>query len=83
MVEALKITFELEKADNPPLFQDLVQFPKGPRRVNRLRTLAHAGLIAQQAVPSMSSVASSSAGVLRDESTNEAALELFGPAVTE
>jgi len=83
MVEALKITFELEKADNPPLFQDLVQFPKGPRRVNRLRTLAHAGLIAQQAVPSMPCAASGSASLQHDESTKEAALELFGPAATE
>ena len=46
MADTLRITLELDMADNPPLYQDLAQFPKGPRRVNRLRTLAHADLIA-------------------------------------
>jgi hypothetical protein len=47
MADKLRITFELELADNPPLYQELSQFPKGARRTSRLRTLAHAGLMAQ------------------------------------
>lgn len=45
--ERIRLVFELERADNPRLYEDLVQFRKGSKRVNRLRTLAHEGLLAQ------------------------------------
>jgi len=80
MADTLKITLELERADNPPLYQDLVQFPKGSRRVNRLRTLAHAGLIAQSAVPTSPPAAPPACSVPQDPTMKEASLELFGPA---
>lgn len=82
MTDTMKITFELELADNPPLYQDLVKFPKGTRRVNRLRTLAHAGLMSQFSVPRQpqeGNVPSAPA----DSIMTEASLELFGPAVDD
>ncbi len=43
----IRLLFELERADNPRLYDDLMQFKKGSKRVNRLRTLAHEGLLSQ------------------------------------
>ena len=79
MPDTLRITLELQMADNPPLYQELARFPKGSRRVNRLRTLAHAGLIAQ--LPRQHP---STEGVGRNDTDqgaalNAASLELFGP----
>ena len=45
---SVRLLFELSRDDNPRLFDDLMRFNKGPRRVNRLRFLAHEGLLAQQ-----------------------------------
>lgn len=50
----IRMSVELERADNPPLYDDLIKFPKGTRRVNRLRTLASAGLVVQQCEPAKS-----------------------------
>ena len=83
MADTLKITFELEPLDNPPLYKDLVQFPKGPRRVNRLRTLAHAGLIAQMVPPTVLPEVRTDRALSQDSSLKEASLELFGPASEE
>ena len=46
----VRLVFELSRADNPRLFDELVQFPQGVKRVNRLRVLAYDGLLAQQGV---------------------------------
>ena len=45
---SVRLLFELSRDDNPRLFDDLMRFNKGPKRVNRLRFLAHEGLMAQQ-----------------------------------
>lgn len=45
---SVRLLFELSRDDNPRLFEDLMRFNKGPKRVNRLRFLAHEGLLAQQ-----------------------------------
>jgi hypothetical protein len=45
--EPIRLVFELDRADNLRLYDDLIQFKKGTKRVNRLRTLAHEGLLAQ------------------------------------
>ena len=45
--ERIRLVFELERADNPRLYDDLIQFKKGSKRVNRLRTLAQEGLLVQ------------------------------------
>jgi len=44
----IRLLFELERADNPRLYDDLIRFNKGTKRVNRLRTLAQEGLLVQQ-----------------------------------
>lgn len=45
--EPIRLVFQLERADNPRLYDDLIQFKKGAKRVNRLRTLAQDGLLVQ------------------------------------
>lgn len=50
---SIRLLFELSRDDNPRLFDDLMRFNKGPKRVNRLRFLAHEGLLAQQWLPGM------------------------------
>lgn len=45
---SVRLLFEMSRDDNPRLFDDLMRFNKGPKRVNRLRFLAHEGLLAQQ-----------------------------------
>ena len=46
-LEPIRLLFELERADNPRLYDDLIRFKKGTKRVNRLRTLAQEGLLVQ------------------------------------
>lgn len=46
----IRLVFELARADNPRLFDELNQFPQGQKRVNRLRVLAYDGLLAQYGV---------------------------------
>ena len=46
-LERIRLVFEMERADNPRLFDDLIRFNKGSKRVNRLRTLAQEGLLSQ------------------------------------
>ncbi|MDO9003986.1 MAG: hypothetical protein Q7V20_11080 [Aquabacterium sp.] len=45
--EPIRLVFELARADHPRLYDDLIQFPKGTKRINRLRVLAYDGLLAQ------------------------------------
>ncbi len=40
----IRLLFEMSRDDNPPLYDDLIRFSKGVKRVNRLRLLAHEGL---------------------------------------
>jgi hypothetical protein len=80
MIDTLRITFELEHADNPPLFEDLAKFPKGSRRVNRLRTLAHAGLLTQQRAVQITAAVPAVQDAGHNLTLHEASLELFGPS---
>jgi len=79
--EPIRLVFELARADHPRLYDDLIQFPKGTKRINRLRVLAYDGLLAQcgHLVPSGSSrrelMAESSGAMI----TND----LFGPPASE
>lgn len=43
----LRMQFELARDDDPGLYDDLVRFKKGTKRINRLRFLAHEGMVAQ------------------------------------
>ncbi len=54
----IRLLFEMSRDDNPRLFDDLMRFNKGPKRVNRLRFLAHEGLLAQQWLLGMTGSAS-------------------------
>lgn len=47
VLEPVRLLFEMTRDDNPRLYDDLVRFNKGTKRVNRLRFLAHEGLMAQ------------------------------------
>jgi len=51
----IRLLFEMSRDDNPPLYDDLIRFSKGVKRVNRLRLLAHEGLraVTTPAVPVM------------------------------
>src|SRR3984893_4153990 len=85
----MRMNFELERDDNPPLFDELMKFPKGTKRLNRLRTLAHEGLHTQRGW----SVPTGRAEAKREEMIGEgqrgnpdsvlaaASNELFGPAI--
>jgi hypothetical protein len=81
----IRLLFELEREDNPRLYDDLVRFRKGTKRVNRLRTLAQEGLLAQGwAVGFMPTAPQALADEVSHEST-EAALtnEVFGKPLDE
>jgi hypothetical protein len=55
----ISMLFEMNREDNPRLYDDLARFNKGTKRVNRLRFLAHEGLLAQNwlLVPAMARAA--------------------------
>jgi hypothetical protein len=83
--KSIRLVFELSRADNPRLYDELARFPQGAKRVNRLRVLAYDGLLTQHGVfalveaehiPTLarSTATSSSAAV-----TNE----IFGPGLAE
>nr|WP_312379272.1 hypothetical protein [Delftia acidovorans] len=46
----VRLVFELARADNPRLYDELVRFSQGAKRVNRLRVLAYDGLLVQYGV---------------------------------
>ena len=39
--------FELDRVDDPQLYDDLIRLKKGTKRINRLRLLAREGVIGQ------------------------------------
>ena len=84
----MKILFELDREDNPPLYDELSKFPKGTKRVNRLRTLAHEGLFRQRQLGAWRQEVSPDVHPSSMEATDgtqatalsEASSELFGPS---
>ena len=85
----MRMCFELERDDNPPLFDELMKFPKGTKRLNRLRTLAHEGLHTQRGwgVP-MGRAEAKREEIIGDGQRGQAdsvltaaSNELFGPAI--
>ena len=85
----MRMRFDLERDDNPPLFDELMKFPKGTKRLNRLRTLAHEGLHTQRGwiVPTVRAEARREEAIgtgQRGQGDNvlaAASNELFGPAI--
>jgi len=45
--EPIRMVFELSREDHPRLYDELIRFPKGTKRINRLRVLAYDGLLVQ------------------------------------
>ena len=82
MSKTLRINFELDQADNPPLYDELLRFTKGAKRANRLRTLAYAGLIIQtQAGLAKAPGEQATPRTTADPAHEAATLELFGPSL--
>lgn len=46
-LSSIVLQFQLDRDENPRLYDDLMRFKKGAKRVNRLRFLAHEGLRSQ------------------------------------
>ena len=44
----IRLVFKLERAEHPRLYDELIRFRKGAKRVSRLRLLAYDGLLVQQ-----------------------------------
>ena len=77
---SIRLVFELSRAEHPRLFDDLIRFPKGTKRVNRLRVLAYDGLLAQFGWlqgAGMVPLATSSGGVIE----SDASIGLFQGAI--
>ena len=66
-IEPVRLLFEMTREDNPRLYDDLIRFNKGTKRVNRLRFLAHEGLLAQNwiLVPSPGASSQTAASALQ------------------
>jgi hypothetical protein len=81
----VRLVFELSRADNPRLFEELVRFPQGAKRVNRLRVLAYDGLLAQYGVFTLASEAAALVSVRNMAAPESAALigDVFGPGLAE
>jgi len=45
--ETIRLLFELDRADDTQLYDDLIRFKKGTKRINRLRLLGREGVIGQ------------------------------------
>jgi len=65
--EPVRLLFEMTRDDNPRLYDDLIRFNKGTKRVNRLRFLAHEGLLAQNwaLIPASGAASQTPAAALR------------------
>lgn len=84
-LKAIRLVFELARADNPRLFDELNQFPQGQKRVNRLRVLAYDGLLAQYGVFAPVVQGASGAGPANGVDVRAAQVTngLFEPALKE
>ncbi|RTL48483.1 MAG: hypothetical protein EKK46_15915 [Rhodocyclaceae bacterium] len=77
----IRLVFELARADHPRLYDDLIQFHKGTKRVNRLRVLAYDGLLVQSGL-----FAATGGQVLPNEAqmgSGEVTNDLFRPGLEE
>lgn len=81
----IRLVFELARADHPRLYDDLVRFHKGTKRVNRLRVLAYDGLLAQSGAFAGTGLGlplqPSPTGA--EEGSSDVTNDLFAPAIVE
>ncbi len=84
-VAPIRLVFELTRADHPRLYDDLIRFPKGTKRINRLRVLAYDGLLIQlgQLIAVGPAPQSPSARGNAEEGSGEVTNSMFGPAHAE
>jgi hypothetical protein len=81
----IRLVFELARADHPRLYDDLIRFPKGTKRINRLRVLAYDGLLAQlgQLVTLGPTQLPAKPGGNAEEAHGTVTNSMFGPAHAE
>jgi hypothetical protein len=87
----IRMLFELDRADDPFLYDDLMRCRKGTRRANRLRLLAHEGVVAQLhlanagAAPRLDAVAPvvGAPSVVAPEIEMALASDVFGDPIAE
>ncbi|HRP77431.1 MAG TPA: hypothetical protein PKZ27_17665 [Rhodocyclaceae bacterium] len=80
----VRLVFELARADNPRLYDELVRFPQGAKRVNRLRVLAYDGLLVQYGVFVVEGARLVPAPIGGDPSTRAAVTnDIFAPNLAE
>ena len=81
--QPIRLVFELARADHPRLYDDLIQFHKGTKRVNRLRLLAYDGLLVQSGmlVGTGHGVPYQSAGNRTQQGSGDITNDLFLPSL--
>ncbi len=80
----IRLVFELARADNPRLYDELVRFPQGAKRVNRLRVLAYDGLLAQYGVFAAEEARQVSSSAINAASKSSTVTnDVFGPSLDE
>lgn len=81
----IRLVFELARDDHPRLYDDLIRFPKGTKRINRLRVLAYDGLLIQlgQLIAVAPATQSLCAAGHAEEGHADVTNSMFGPAHAE
>lgn len=74
----IRLVFELARVDHPRLYDDLIQFHKGTKRVNRLRLLAYDGLLVQSGLFAVGNYGFANGAPDGDGAVTNA---LFGPSL--
>ncbi len=77
----IRLVFQLAHADHPRLYDDLIRFQQGTKRVNRLRLLAYDRLLAQNGVFVAGGQVVSANGA--QEGSSAVTNDLFGPPLGE
>ena len=79
----IRLVFKLERAEHPRLYDELIRFRKGAKRVNRLRLLAYDGLLAQNGVLVSDGLAArdDGRGAGAEEGASAVTNDLFAPAI--
>ena len=74
--------FEMTRDDNPRLYDDLMRFNKGTKRINRLRFLAHEGLLAQNWVLVPAAATPSAANASAPVRSGSPGIDIGEPSLT-
>lgn len=79
----IRLVFKLERAEHPRLYDELIRFHKGVKRVSRLRLLAYDGLLAQSGLLGRDGLATRDlgGGAGQEEGASAVTNELFAPAI--